>query len=64
MKTGAAPDLDQLRSELDGLSMRDLRARAVDAGVDADAIEDARDSDDPKPTIIGLILAELGPSGP
>jgi hypothetical protein len=44
--------------------MRDLRARAVDAGVDADAIEDARDSDDPKPMIIGLILAELGPSGP
>ena len=44
--------------------MKDLRTRAADAGVDADAIEDARDSDDPKLTIIGLILAKIGSSGP
>ena len=40
--------------------MKDLRARAVEASVDADAIEEARDSDDPKTAITGLILAKLG----
>lgn len=44
--------------------MKDLRARAVEASVDANAIEEARDSDDPKPAIIGLILAKLGSPGP
>lgn len=44
--------------------MKDLRARAAEASVDADAIEDARDSDDPKAAIIDLILAKLGSPGP
>jgi hypothetical protein len=43
--------------ELSGLSVKDLRSRAAAAGVSEDAIEDARDGDDPKKDLIALILA-------
>ena len=45
-------------AELQQLKLPELRKRAVAAGVDPDALEEARDSDEPKPAIIGLILAK------
>ena len=38
----------QLQQELQQLNLRELRMRAAEEGVDADAIEDARDGDSPK----------------
>ena len=43
--------------ELSGLTVRELRSRAVEAGVSKDAIEDARDGDQPKEDLIALIVA-------
>eukprot|EP01044_Picomonas_judraskeda_P004388 COSAG03_NODE_385_length_8317_cov_7.240813_7_plen_104_part_00 len=45
-------------AELQQLKLPELRKRAVAAGVDLDALEEARDSDEPKQAIIGLILAK------
>ena len=38
----------QLQSELQSLTLKELRLRAAAEGVDEDAIEDARDGDSPK----------------
>ena len=38
----------QLQSELEQLTLKELRLRAAAEGVDEDAIEDARDGDSPK----------------
>jgi hypothetical protein len=46
-----------LRSELDTLRLKELRSRAKTAGVSADDLEDAADSDDPKGYVIQLLLA-------
>eukprot|EP01046_Picozoa_sp_COSAG06_P020789 COSAG06_NODE_1537_length_9151_cov_2.179187_3_plen_1388_part_00 len=40
-----------------GSNVRELRAQAVAAGVPPDAIEEARDADDPKAALIALIVA-------
>ena len=45
-------------AELQQLKLPELRKRAAAAGVDPDALEEARDSDEPKQAIIGLILAK------
>ncbi len=42
---------------LEGLTVGDLRKKALAAGVDSDAIEAARDSDTPKDDLIKLIFA-------
>eukprot|EP01046_Picozoa_sp_COSAG06_P038821 COSAG06_NODE_4516_length_4188_cov_1.828320_5_plen_152_part_01 len=52
-----------LRSELEGLRVKELRARAKQAGVDEDALEDTTDSGDPKQAVIELLLRHLRPSG-
>jgi hypothetical protein len=44
------------------MTMKDLRARAAEAGVNSDVLEDARDADEPKPLIVDLILATYGAS--
>ena len=49
--------LQALQSELEQLTVKELRLRAAEEGVLADAIEDARDSDTPKESLIELILA-------
>ena len=49
--------LQALQSELEQLTVKELRLRAAEEGVLADAIEDARDSDTPKVSLIQLILA-------
>jgi hypothetical protein len=57
---GAGPSFDErkaaLLAELALLSLRELRQRAVDAGVESDALEDARDGEDPKAEISALIV--------
>eukprot|EP01050_Picozoa_sp_SAG11_P012457 SAG11_NODE_1384_length_5070_cov_110.918527_4_plen_262_part_01 len=46
-----------LRSELDGLRVRDLRARAIDSGISSDEVDEALVSEDAKPALIALLLA-------
>ena len=50
-----SPD-ESLRGELDPMSLKQVRARAVALGVDAERLEVARDQDDAKAAIIALIL--------
>jgi hypothetical protein len=52
-----AATLRAVKAELQQLKMPDLRKRAAVAGASAEAIEDARDGDDPKADMIELILA-------
>lgn len=52
-----AATLRAVTAELQQLKMPDLRKRAAAAGASAEAIEDARDGDDPKADMIELILA-------
>jgi hypothetical protein len=47
-----------LKAELQQLKMPELRKRAAAAGVSGDAIEEARDEDEPKEAIIALVLAQ------
>ena len=47
--------------ELRMLTVKELRMRAAAEGADEDAIEDARDSDTPKESLIELILATCLP---
>jgi hypothetical protein len=46
-----------LEAELSQLSLKELRKKAAEAGCDDDAIENARDMDDPKAALIALIVA-------
>lgn len=57
-------DLVALRTELSVLSVKELRARATTAGVDADALEEARDMDDPKSAIVELVVASTAAPNP
>jgi hypothetical protein len=53
----------RLRSELEQLTVRELRKRAVASGVSEDAVEEARDADDPKVALVALLVsrqAEVG----
>ncbi len=54
---GEGQPSDALRRELEPLRLKQLRARARDAGIDAEALEDALDSDRPKETVIALLVA-------
>eukprot|EP01051_Picozoa_sp_SAG22_P012557 SAG22_NODE_1317_length_4765_cov_2.131590_1_plen_197_part_10 len=56
-KSESAARKTALHAELTPLSVRDLRKRAIAAGVDGDALEDARDSENPKDEISCLIVA-------
>ena len=47
-----------MEAELKQLKMPELRQRATAAGVPADAVEEARDADDPKSALIELILGQ------
>ena len=57
-KSSDAGEEAALRTGFEGLRLKELRRRAKDAGVDADELEDATDSDDPKATVIQLLLAQ------
>ena len=57
-KAKAAAERSALQSELQELTLKEVRLRAAAEGVDEDAIEDARDGDTPKESLIELILAK------
>ena len=58
------PTVSQLRSELESLKLRDLRKRALGAGVKAEALEEAEeDSDDPKAALVDLLLQQWRDTG-
>ena len=48
--------VEELRTELGGMRTMALHRRAVSEAVDADSLEDAMDSDDPKASLIELIV--------
>ena len=52
------------KDQLELLKMPELRKRAAEIGVPDDKIEEARDSDEPKPQIIALILAQQAQARP
>ena len=54
---GKAGQRAAVEAELKQLTVKDLRMRAKAEGVDAEAIEDARDGATPKESLIELILA-------
>ena len=53
---------EALRTELEGLGLKELRHRARAAGADEEALEDATDAEEPKVAVtallMGLVLAE------
>eukprot|EP01052_Picozoa_sp_SAG31_P006591 SAG31_NODE_304_length_18019_cov_10.386440_6_plen_139_part_00 len=53
-----------LRTELEGLRLKALRKRARDAGIGGEALEDAFDSDDPKGTLVDLLIDTVATSKP
>ena len=58
------PTVSQLRSELESLKLRDLRKRALGAGVKAEALEEAEeDSDEPKAALVDLLLQRRRDTG-
>jgi hypothetical protein len=61
--SGVAVD-ETLRLELQGLRLKQLRQRAAAEGLDEDAVADALDSDNPKATLIGLLLGHVRSKGP
>ena len=54
--TAGSTEDQELRSELEGLRLRELRARAKRVNIDQDEVDDATDSDDPKAAIIELLV--------
>eukprot|EP01043_Picozoa_sp_COSAG02_P025347 COSAG02_NODE_1421_length_12690_cov_13.851561_3_plen_491_part_00 len=52
-------DLTAVRAELVVAAVKELRSRAVSAGVDQDDVEDARDADLPQEEITDLIIAKI-----
>ena len=45
-----------MRSELETLRLKELRARAKAEGAEPEQLEDAADADDPKQAVIDLLL--------
>jgi hypothetical protein len=55
---------EALRLALQGLRLKQLRERAMDAGLDEDALGDALDADNPKAALIGLLVEHRRSMGP
>ncbi len=51
--TGSSSGEAELRRELEGLRLKELRARARSEDVGAEAMTAAMDSDDPKAALVG-----------
>jgi hypothetical protein len=58
------PDLQELREQLQGLRLRELKTRAAAEGVSSETVDDADDSDDPKHFLIEAVLLEARKSPP
>ena len=55
--TADADPMAALKEELAGMKTSALNKKARELGVDADAMDDAADEDDPKAALIALIVA-------
>ena len=53
---GGESDDATLRAELSGLRLKELRQRARDRGIGAEALEEAADSEEPKAAVVELLL--------
>ena len=53
-----------LRTQLQNLRLKQLRRRAGAEGLDEDSIDDALDSDNPKASLIDLVIDRLVSRGP
>ena len=62
--SASPPPQEYAASDLQSLSLKELRTRAGAAGVGADAIELARDSDEPKRELIALLTAATAAGAP
>lgn len=51
-----------LRAELEGLRLKELRQRARGSGVDDEAVEDALDEDDPKAALVEILMLRADPA--
>jgi hypothetical protein len=60
-KTKTEEREEKLRAELSGLKLGALNKRAMEEGVDGDAIEAAMDSDDPKAALTDALMVHLLP---
>eukprot|EP01051_Picozoa_sp_SAG22_P023165 SAG22_NODE_5855_length_942_cov_4.071174_1_plen_184_part_10 len=58
------PDLQELREQLQGLRLRELKTRAAAEGISSETMDDADDSDDPKHFLIEVVLLEARKSPP
>ena len=56
-----APTREEVRAGLEGLTLRQLKARALDNGATADAVEGLDDADDPKAAAIDLVIMHTQP---
>ena len=53
---GGESDDATLRAELSGLRLKELRQRARERGIGAEALEEAADSEEPKAAVVELLL--------
>jgi hypothetical protein len=53
----------ELRTELGRLNLKQLRERALAAGVSGEAVEEARDADEPKAALIELLVTRQAETG-
>ena len=54
---------EALRSELEGLRLKELRQRAREVGVSGEQLESAMDTDEPEASLIELVLARAKAAG-
>ena len=55
----SADDIQAMKLELQGLRLSRLRGRALAEGIDEQALEDALDSNNPKETLIALLIKHI-----
>jgi hypothetical protein len=58
-RASVGPTVAEREAALQACKVPELRKKAAEAGCDDDAIEDARDMDDPKAALIALIMSSM-----
>eukprot|EP01046_Picozoa_sp_COSAG06_P038882 COSAG06_NODE_4533_length_4170_cov_1.684353_2_plen_98_part_00 len=58
-RASVGPTVAEQEAALQACKVPELRKKASEAGCDDDAIEDARDTDDPKAALIALIMSSM-----
>jgi len=54
--SAASKETQELRSQLEGLRLKDLRKRTKQANLDQDEVDDATDSDNPRAALVELLV--------